>query len=135
MIQFLIEQNEWTLSIFIASLIVDFWAVRMVDKKVENPKLYLILIATIALNIIINVCYLISDSLFNISPISSMILIVLLCYVLVLIYEADKLRTQNILNHIIKTKSGKKKQVCKKHFERIMSEDFKDACNDCPLLD
>ena len=64
-----------------------------------------------------------------------MIMIVLLCKVLVEIYDKDKQKTQSILNHISKTKSGNKKQVCINHYERIMSEDFKGACKDCSLLE
>ena len=44
MIQFLTEQNEWTLPIFIIGIIVDFWAAYKVDKTVHDPKLYLVLI-------------------------------------------------------------------------------------------
>ncbi|MDA8956145.1 hypothetical protein N9H19_00810 [Flavobacteriales bacterium] len=135
MIQFLTEQNEWTLPIFIIGIIVDFWAAYKVDKTVHDPKLYLVLIATIATNLIINLCYLLSGALFNISPICSAIMIVLLCWVLVERLEEKEERTKNVLNHIIKTKSGSKKQVCSSHYQRIMTQDFKDACIDCPLLE
>ena len=84
-----IEQNEWTLPIFILSILIDFWAARHVDKHVHNPRLYLVLISSIVVNLIINWVYLMDGALFNISPIGSMVLIVLLCWVLVEIYEQD----------------------------------------------
>lgn len=84
-----VEQNEWTIPIFLISLLIDFWAARHVDKHVHNPRLYLVLMSSIVVNLIVNALYLADGALYNISPIGSMILIVLLCWVLVEIYEEN----------------------------------------------
>ena len=85
----LIEQNQWTIPIFALSILIDAWAVWRVDKHVHHAKLFLILIATIVVGVSVNLIYLIEGALYNISPIGSMILIILLCGVLVDIYEED----------------------------------------------
>ena len=134
-VAFLTQHNEWTLPLFIASIAIDLCAARRVDANVHNAKLYLVLIATILINVIINFIYYIDESLYNISPISSGILIVLLCKVLVDIYVSGENKMKRILSGLVKTQKGKKKEVCAKHYERITIEDFKDACKDCPLLE
>lgn len=90
-----IEQNEWTIPIFILSVIVDFWAAREVDKHVHNPGLYLGFLSFIVFNLITCAVYLKAGTLFNISPIGSMVTIVIICMGLIDTYneanEIDKL--------------------------------------------
>ena len=86
-LEFLTEQNKFTVPIFIISLIVDFVSIYHVNRVVHDVKLYLVLISTIVLNIIVSIAYLSQNKLFNISPIITMFTIILLCYVLVDIEE------------------------------------------------
>jgi len=91
MIGFMLEQNGATIYLLIMSIAVDLWAAKRVDRTVDNPSLYMVLICTISLNIIISLIYFIGLDLYNISPITSMAMIVLLCKVLVDIYN-EKLK-------------------------------------------
>ena len=86
-LEFLTEQNKFTVPIFIISLIVHFVSIYHVNRVVHDVKLYLVLISTIVLNIIVSIVYLSQNKLFNISPIITMFTIILLCYVLVDIEE------------------------------------------------
>lgn len=135
MIDFLCKQNEWTIYLVIFSVLVDIYAARMVEKSVENKGLYLVLITTVVINVLANLIYYSVGSLFNITPISSMIMIVLLCKVLVEMYDSDKEKTRSILYHIAKTKQGSKKEVCDQHHEKILEQNLNGACKDCPLLE
>ena len=146
LIDFLTEQNKWTVSIFIFSIIIDVISAYHVNKVVHNARLYLVLISTIVLNVIVNIAYLSQGTLYNISPIISMITIVLLCFVLVdidkerqraLQEELTKERLKNgvITEQIYQSFTGTKKKLCKNHYTRIVSQDLKDACTDCPIVE
>ena len=145
-IDFLTEQNDWTLFIFIASIIIDVISAYHVDKVVHEVELYLVLIATIVLNVIVNVAYLSQGALYNISPILSMITIILLCYVLVEINKKrekklqteltnERLKNAIITEQIYQSFTGSKKKLCKDHYDRIINQNLDGACPDCPIVE
>ena len=143
---FLTQQNEWTVPVFLISILIDAISVYHVDKVVHNVKLYLVLIATIILNVIVNIAYLSQGALYNISPIISMITIILLCFVLVDIdkerqkYLEDKLTKERLKNGVITEQiyqsfTGTKKKLCPNHYTRIVTQNLEGACEDCPIVE
>ena len=141
-IDFLTEQNNWTLFIFIVSLVVDTVSAYYVDKVVHEVEFYLVLLVIIVLNILVNAAYLSQGVLYNISPILSIITIILLCCVLVKIdkkrqKELIELRLKNaiIIEQIYQSFAGTKKKLCKSHYDRIVNQDLEGACPDCPIVE
>ena len=86
---FWVSQNPSTIWIFLAGIVIDLWAARRVEKISHNPRLYLVLMASIFINILTSAVYFIYDSLFNFSVVFSAILIILLCKVLAEIVEPE----------------------------------------------
>ena len=86
---FWIEQNPSTIWIFLIGVGIDLWAANRVEKIYDNPRLYLVLMASIFINILTSTVYFIYDSLFNFSVVFSAILIILLCKVLSEIVEPE----------------------------------------------
>ena len=143
---FLTQQNEWTVPVFLISILIDAISVYHVDKVVHNVKLYLVLISTIILNVIVNVAYLSQGALYNISPIISMITIILLCFVLVNIDKErqqvlqkqltkERLKNGVITEQIYQSFAGTKKKLCANHYTRIVTQNLEGACEDCPILE
>ena len=143
---FLTQQNEWTVTVFLISILIDAISVYHVNKVVHNVKLYLVLISTIILNVIVNVAYLSQGALYNISPIISMITIILLCFVLVNIDKErqqvlqkqltkERLKIKTVLKHIQQSSEGTKKKLCANHYTRIVTQNLEGACEDCPIVE
>jgi len=143
---FLTQQNEWTVPVFLISILIDAISVYHVNKVVHNVKLYLVLISTIILNVIVNVAYLSQGALYNISPIISMITIILLCFVLVNIDKErqqvlqkkltkERLKNGIITDQIYQSFTGTKKKLCANHYTRIVTQNLEGACEDCPIVE
>ena len=143
---FLTQQNEWTVTVFLISILIDAISVYHVNKVVHNVKLYLVLISTIILNVIVNVAYLSQGALYNISPIISMITIILLCFVLVNIDKErqqvlqkkltkERLKNGIITDQIYQSFTGTKKKLCANHYTRIVTQNLEGACEDCPIVE
>ena len=143
---FLTQQNEWTVTVFLISILIDAISVYHVNKVVHNVKLYLVLISTIILNVIVNVAYLSQGALYNISPIISMITIILLCFVLVDIDKErqqvlqkqltkERLKNSIITEQIYQSFTGTKKKLCNNHYTRIVTQNLEGACEDCPIVE
>lgn len=135
MIEFLTEHNYYTLYLLILSTAIDIWAAKRVDDHVHDPSLYSILSVIIITNLSANwICFL-KMSLFNILPICSLITIILLCKVLVDRNEKKNEIFDEVIKNLIKTQKGKKKELCKHHYTKVVTQDLKGACSDCPLLE
>ena len=94
-ITFLTEQNQWSIPIFIVSIIVDLISAHHVDKTVHEVRLHAILLTIIIMNFLMNIACLSKGVMFNMMPIFSVITIVLLCYSLV---EIELKRIKNLKN-------------------------------------
>ena len=143
---FLTQQNEWTVTVFLISILIDAISAYHVNKAVHNVKLYLVLISTIIINVIVNIAYLSQGDLYNIAPIASMILIVLLCFSLVSIdrerqkkfqeeLTKERLKIKTVLRHIQQSSEGTKKKLCANHYTRIVTQNLEGACEDCPIVE
>lgn len=128
------EQNDWTTGLLLMALVVDAWVLKKAYVLVGR-KLFTLFGFNLFINALGSVIFWGYGALFNFWLFASVLQAIILFYTLLKYSEATYKKTKRILEHIAKSKNGSKKQVCIKHYERIMKADFKGACPDCPIVE